>query len=187
MANTIPTLWPESFNVDVLTPLVILKAQAAELSRVTHGILTAEVESENDKENVQHRLVVIAPKYRHYRHTLLAVIHNLHLVYPAEVKATALGRKVKQEGFGSLMLGGQALFTTVYPIVSSDIDLLEKIQEALYSGHTRAIILSLIAKSNEESQTIKTASAQDFNLESTPPGSEINPETEDADMLDHKD
>jgi hypothetical protein len=84
MPNSIPNLWPEQFNVDVQTPYAILQVQANLLSKVTRGILEGVVETETSKEKMQHRLVVIAPAYNAYRHTLLVAIHNLHMPYPAE-------------------------------------------------------------------------------------------------------
>src|SRR5207248_599207 len=97
MADAIPNLWPEQFNVEVQTPLTILRVQANLLGKVTRGILEGTVETETVKDRMQHRLVVIAPAYNSYRHTLLVAIHDPNLAYPAEVRAQSLAKKVKSE------------------------------------------------------------------------------------------
>src|SRR5438874_364554 len=97
MPDTIPNLWPEQFKVDVQTPYTILRVQAGLLSKVTRGILEGDVETEASDEKVQHRLVVIAPAYNRYRHTLVVALHDPDLPYPAEVRAEALAKKVKRE------------------------------------------------------------------------------------------
>ena len=86
-STTIPNLWPEEFKIDVQSPLTILRVQAGLLGKVTRGILEGAVETETSTEKVQHRLVVIAPAYNGYRHTLVAANHDPNLPYPAEVRA----------------------------------------------------------------------------------------------------
>jgi hypothetical protein len=76
MLDTIPNLWPEQFKIDVQTPYTILRVQAELLSKVTRGILQGDVETESSKEKVQNRLVVIAPAYNGYRHTLVVALHH---------------------------------------------------------------------------------------------------------------
>ena len=76
MAESIPSLWPGEFKIDVQTPLTILRVQAGLLGKLTRGILQGEVETETSEEKVQHRLVVIAPAYNGYRHTLVVASHG---------------------------------------------------------------------------------------------------------------
>jgi hypothetical protein len=144
MPDVIPNLWPKEFKVDVQTPYAILRVQAELLSKVTRGILYGEVETEAAKHQVQHRLVVVAPAYNSYRHTLIVVLHNPHLPYPAEVRAESLEMPDKRgEPYGP-----------VYPSANSDTELQQLVERALHSGPTRAAILSLIAKSNEAAGTV---------------------------------
>lgn len=136
MSGTIPNLWPE-FNVDVLTPVAILRTQAELLSKNTRGILVGEVETEEAEGRVQHRLVVVAPAYNSYRHTLLTVSHDDALPYPVLVKALSLlVRTDFDEG-------------EVYPEAADDEELIKLVGRALRSDDTRSTIISLIAKSND--------------------------------------
>jgi hypothetical protein len=107
------------------------------------------VETETAKDQVQHRLVVVAPAYNAYRHTLLVVRHHKDLPYPVEVKADALAERVERR---NPVLGGSPLGTyyeTVYPSAHNDDQLQTYVQRALRSEQTMAAVLSLIAKSNE--------------------------------------
>ncbi len=147
MIDTIPNLWPDSFKVDVQTPYSILRAQAELLGNVTRGILKGAVETEEGKERIQHRLVVIAPAYNGYRHTLITASHHTHFPYPTEVRAESLAERVRGEPiFGPLASGPMI---TVYPKANNDDEMRGFVQRALRSGPTMAAVLSLIANSNQ--------------------------------------
>lgn len=138
MADVILNRWPEEFKVDVQTPLVILRAQASYLGKVTRSILEGTVETESVRDRVQHRLVVVAPACGGYRHTLITALHNEDLPYPVEVRAEALAQGDPEEEYG-----------VIYPKAYSDEEMGELVARTLQSQQTRAVILSLIAKSNE--------------------------------------
>lgn len=129
MTDTIPSLWPEDFKIDVQSPLAILRVQATALSKATRGILRGDVETETGTETVRHRLVVIAPAYNGYRHTLLAVTHKVHFPYPAEV-----------DSYQPSMFGTN-------PFAGDDVQLQQHVADILRSDHTRGIITSLIVNS----------------------------------------
>lgn len=97
MPEVIPNLWPDEFKIEVQTPYAILRTQDNLLSKVTKGILIGDVETEASKDLVQHRLVVIAPAYNGYRHTLVVTRHDSDLPYPAEVRAQAVEKKVERQ------------------------------------------------------------------------------------------
>src|SRR5262249_11243348 len=126
--------------------------------RVTRGVLQGTVETEVAKETVQHRLVVSAPAYNAYRHTLIVVQHNVHLAYPAVVRAEALAER--EQIYSSVAILGQPTHKTVYPSAFDDEQLKRLVAKALRSDQTRAVILSLIAKSNE-AQASSAAGARD--------------------------
>src|SRR5579871_4947989 len=87
MAVEIPTLWPvNDIKVDVLTPLAILRVQANELSKITQGILKAEVLTTQGDEVTTHVLDIIAPSLNS-RHRVLGVTHSNEMVYPVIVDA----------------------------------------------------------------------------------------------------
>jgi hypothetical protein len=179
MPDTIPNLWPEEFKIDVQTPYAILRVQASLLSKVTRGLLQGVVETESSKDKMQHRLVVIAPAYKGYRHTLLVAIHNPDLPYPAEVRAQALAEQVKRED--SIALPRGYYYETVYPVAHSDDEMQRLVERALKSQQTRAAILSLIAQTNEATVSpapipqSATSPADRTGQESRPPGSETSP------------
>ena len=152
MPETIPNLWPHEFKIDVQTPLTILRVQANLLSKVTRGILEGVVETETSNERVQHRLVIVAPAYNGYRHTLFAVLHNPILPYPAEVRARVLAEEVERID----STGIDVYRETVYPVANSDEQMQTLVGQALQSEETKAAILSLIAKSNEARQSPST-------------------------------
>ncbi len=149
MPDTIPNLWPKEIKIDVQTPYTILKVQAGLLGKVTRGILEGAVETETAQDKVQHRLVIVAPAYHSYRHTLVAALHHPDLPYPAEVRAEALAKRERVQREGTLRVMEPAVYTTVYPSAYDDNQMLKLVQEALQSAPTTAAILSLIAKSNE--------------------------------------
>lgn len=127
MADSIPSLWPEEFKLDVQTPLTILRVQAGLLSKLTRGILQGEVETEESQDRVQHRLVVVAPACDGYRHTLLVASHDKQLPYPARV------------------MGGDAHNNAA----NSDDEMQIAVATGLHSAQTKAVLSSLIATSNE--------------------------------------
>lgn len=155
--ETIPNLWPEQFKIDVQTPYTILRVQATFLSRVTRGILEGVVETERGQKQVQHRLVVVAPAVNAYRHTLIVAIRDVNLAYPAEVRAAGLAQKETRHSGKSVPILGDTYIETVYPTASNDEQMVQLVQRALQSEQTQAVILSLIARSNEAQQPTLTA------------------------------
>jgi hypothetical protein len=134
--SRIPSLWPE-IKVDTVTPVAILRVQAAELEKATRGILLAEVTTTASEKEETHQLVVIAPALN-YQHELLVVSHRKGFVYPATVAwQQSLGlielREVPSSG----------------KLASNEMQLQRLIQEALSSEGVQSIISSLIARSNE--------------------------------------
>jgi hypothetical protein len=148
MPETIPSLWPPEFKIDVQTPYTILRVQAELLGKLTRGILEGVVETETSEDRVQHRLVVIAPAYNGYRLTLVVVLHNANLPYPAEVRAEALLRVQERLSPPRPVRPGNSR-DTEYPLANSDEEMQTLVSKALQSDQSKAAILSLIAKSNE--------------------------------------
>ncbi|MBX9679101.1 MAG: hypothetical protein K2X38_10090 [Gemmataceae bacterium] len=133
MTSTIPVLWPEDIKVDVQTPLSILRVQAENLGRLTRGVLQGEVESEEGDVYFQHRLVVVAPAYGGYRHTILVALHKFHMPYPCEVRSESLSYE------GEIGIG--------FPSAVSEEQLIRLVRKALTSDETKAAMSSLIANS----------------------------------------
>jgi hypothetical protein len=152
MAVAIPNLWPQDIHVDVLPPLVILKAQIQPLEQMTKGLLRVEVStrtvslhpefrnpldlgrkseefSDDSSTTVFHDMDVIAPTLRNYRHTLLTVDYQQNRVYPAR-----LSSKLNQEGIEA----------------DSAEDFMARLGEVLKSSETRSLLDSLLARINEQ-------------------------------------
>lgn len=84
---TIPNLWPDQIKVDILPPVVVLKAQAATLGRITQGIVEAEVATDESRGTVSHRLELAVPALDGARHWVLTVTHAADKLYPVAVDA----------------------------------------------------------------------------------------------------
>jgi hypothetical protein len=150
--EAIPNLWPGEFKVDVQTPYTILRIQANLLGKMTSAILVGDVETESVEKKTQHRLVVVAPAYHGYRHNLVVAIHNPDLPYPAEVRSQSLHARQ-----GYIPIPVVTFSPDGYPIVNSDDEMRAVVAHALRSDETKALILSLIAKSNEAMSSSATA------------------------------
>ncbi len=99
MATVQADLWPNTFPViDTVTPVTILRKQAALLEKKTNGLVVAEVRSGIDyNSNVSvisrgqevpllHSFYLIAPALENYRYQLFRLKQSIDL-YPIEVSA----------------------------------------------------------------------------------------------------
>jgi len=98
MPNDPLDLWPESIEVDQLTPLAILQMQAARLKEKTRGLLTAEVRSgvvsfsfeEHERSpsgsETVHRFEIIAQRLKGYRYQMFTCRHDSVQVYPVWIE-----------------------------------------------------------------------------------------------------
>ncbi len=183
MPDILTSLWPEDIRVDVLSPLTILRVQAESLGKATRGILKGAIETESSEKQLQHRLVVVAPAYHGYRHTLITALHGLDLPYPVEVRAESLERSEKRDvlvpSMTDVIIGRKHYYETYFPVANDDAQMLKLVQEALRSGPTRALITSLIAKSNEVNARPSPDSNENGHAghESTPDASDDGPDS----------
>lgn len=103
MATAQIDLWPNSFPaIDTVTPVTILRKQAALLEKKTNGLVVAEVRSGIDyNSNVSvvsggkevpllHSFYLIAPALENYRYQLFRLKQSIDL-YPIEVKDSPSG------------------------------------------------------------------------------------------------
>lgn len=130
MSNEIPVLWPiDSIKVDIASPVAILRTQATALSRLTGGLLQAEVNGEHVdrlKQFVRYKFDIVAPALNNYRRTLFTVEHNDLLVYPVMLETDE----------GQIYTNSQENFT-------------KEVGIALSSKDVVALVQSLIAKIND--------------------------------------
>jgi hypothetical protein len=81
MPNEVPNLWPaDLLDVQLTTPLTILKKQANDLATATSALLRGEVITETSGDLFEHRLFIVAPALD-YRYRLCKVSHKIAL-YP---------------------------------------------------------------------------------------------------------
>src|SRR5207248_2243339 len=79
-------LWPSDLGTTkIAAPSTILKAQGAQLARITQGLLVGIVMTSTLPDSqFAHRFVIEAPTLGYYRYGLLTVRHGIDL-YPAEI------------------------------------------------------------------------------------------------------
>jgi hypothetical protein len=76
-------LWPDLNLAPVVTPLSILREQAALLGKRTKGVLRGEVETWGAGERISNSFNIVVPSLGDYKYTLLYVQERL--VYSAGV------------------------------------------------------------------------------------------------------
>src|SRR2546425_10856528 len=96
----IPNLWPaELGDTGVLTPTSILKAQAAELARFTHGLLRGEVIASDARPKSHVFLDVVAPALNE-RRRLIDVSFERGQPYPCWIDGGAPSQEIlSEQGF----------------------------------------------------------------------------------------
>jgi hypothetical protein len=131
--------WSDDIKVEVLTPLMILRAQEPALRKKTKGILQAEVETVSTDSSVIHNLYLVAPALGNYKEKILSVTHTPSLVYPCEVASSTLSgvRHV-------------AVVPSLSETIYSQTGFIDRLRDALQSPFVRSTIDSLLAKSNEQ-------------------------------------
>lgn len=95
MTTAIPDLWPESLKANVVSPVAILRTQAAKLKERTNGLLEAEIQTKRGgsaaaNTNPLHIFEVVAPALDGYRLQLLAVKYLSPDPYPVVVSSKYL-------------------------------------------------------------------------------------------------
>ena len=87
MSAAVTSLWPDDIKVDVLPPLAILRYQAAKLSKLTEGILEADVVTTTGHEDFAvHRLDLVAAKLDGRAYRILTATHRAAF-YPVVMEA----------------------------------------------------------------------------------------------------
>jgi hypothetical protein len=94
MTTAIPDLWPETLKPDVLSPVAILRTQAAKLSERTNGLLEADVVSsvvvDGEAQTRRYVLEITAPALGHRKFQVLAAEHSMTGAYPVKLHSDFL-------------------------------------------------------------------------------------------------
>jgi hypothetical protein len=152
---TIPDLWSDDIKVDVVQPVVILRTQAGLLEKKTRGVLRSEVTTTRSPSGEVLGLDLLAPALNGYRKTLLTAAHAADMIYPLLVTSEAL-RALNRSPHtppGAISMMADLLLKNHEKEVSSQDEFIDTVRTILRSGYVRALISSLIAKSNEVTST----------------------------------
>jgi hypothetical protein len=128
MTETSRDFWPEIAATEALiTPLTILKEQAAALAKKTNGLLEARVDTQNYPGGVfLHTFKIVAPTLGHYVFELFTVKHGVFL-YPVEIVSLLPGLPVPSNA-------------------KTEDEFLELLRVVLSSGQTSKVISALLAQ-----------------------------------------
>jgi hypothetical protein len=152
MPDTIPNLWSADINVNILTPIAVLRTQAGLLGKMTKGVLTAHVSSLDGESEVEHYLDLRAPALEGYRYRVLTASYRKDLVYPVEVNAECFAE-------GGSKAGSDPLASIILPEesgprrASGEKQFIDLVGTVLHSSEVVSVIHSLLARSNEQRQT----------------------------------
>ncbi len=99
MSQIMRDFWPNDLSAatPILTPVAILKEQAALLSQKTKGLVMGEVVSRPQmgrKVNLVHILRLITPALGNYQYELLRVVHPANL-YPLTIHYTPSDKTIE--------------------------------------------------------------------------------------------
>src|SRR5262245_44956146 len=88
-------LWPEDFGIDdFVTPVTLLKEQAALLGSKTHNLVEATVSTGSNHPDFIHILYLIAPALDNYRYQLITLRHTIDL-YPVQINYLPTNQKIE--------------------------------------------------------------------------------------------
>jgi hypothetical protein len=135
MAITIPDLWPDDLDVDVLTPQAILLKQAELLARRTKGIVSVRVHTTGDEKQVK-LLFEIWGDAIGYRELVLEVSYPRDRVYPATLKSPILPYEDEEMEHTAMAYTQE--------------DFLALTGKVFASNDIRSLIQSIIARTNEQ-------------------------------------
>lgn len=125
MSGKTASLWPTDFgNLEVMTPIGILRQQGAALGEQTKNILVGRVKTHGNQQSFSHEFYLYCPPLG-YDVLLLNVSHKIDL-YPADVWMAENGKTINA--------------------VDAE-DLMSKLRDIFASPQTKKIVASLLAQS----------------------------------------
>lgn len=148
MATAIPDLWPSDIDLQVVPPLNILKAQEATLAQKTKGILQAKVSTTVTDKLVQYDLDLIAPALNFYRERILSVTHDNGFIYPVRITSEVFDPNTSMS-LSRLQRAMSADPGRSQRTAATEEEFINLVRQVLQSNDVRALIQSLIARSNE--------------------------------------
>lgn len=78
-------LWPKAkFETDIVTPVSILRKQAALLGQKTQQLVRADVSTSVQNDSVIHSFRLVVPALDNYKYELFTIAHTVDQLYPLE-------------------------------------------------------------------------------------------------------
>ena len=140
-------------DANVLPPIAVLKAQEGLLARHTHGMLQAKLTTTEADKLVQHQLDLIAPSLNFYRERLLSATHDREMLYPVTVTAECFAPKSSDPMQAVVAAAQRAMDPSVIQRkAATDEEFIELVRRVLQSPDVRALIHSLIARINQQTE-----------------------------------
>jgi hypothetical protein len=94
-------LWPKaSFETDAVTPVSILRRQAALLGEKTRQLVMADVASSANSSQITHAFRLVVPALDNYKYELFNVRHRVDQLYPVDGYFDSLYRPSIQDQSG---------------------------------------------------------------------------------------
>ena len=125
--------WPMiEINPQIVTPISILRAQAARIGEKTKNLVEGEVHSRAEGQRLLHMLYLKAPALDNYRYHLLTVVQLQYKLYPVGILdeyEPSLQKYIAQEE------------------CENEEAFVERLRGILSSDRTKYVIESLIAQS----------------------------------------
>jgi hypothetical protein len=148
MATDIPDLWGPEIKLDVLTPTMILNAQAEKLKEKTKGVILADFFARM-RGNIKTLVFDIrAPAVANFRVRIMTVRHHSDRIYPAVVTSRSLHRGDRSIPDEILIQIPENESYNSFPCFTSN-EFVNVVAQVLRSVDVQSVIESLIAKSNE--------------------------------------
>lgn len=141
MSVELKDLWPKDIGTDVVSPLAIMKYQAAQLEKRTNGILRAYVSLDKTDNEVVAQFIVEAPAANEITSELFHLTYSKLRCYPCQVYGPEMKNSYLDENFDMRPSGCEEAV--------GQSDLMEKIKRILNSSEVRSTLDSFIAISNE--------------------------------------
>lgn len=150
MPAIIEDFWPNSIDVRILTPLTILRSQAAFLGKRTGGLLTGHIATDRAPDKMSHRFYAVASAPNRILVPILEASHSVSQVYPVEVVSRAFDPKPSDSPFVPMHDLSAKLDKLLnrHTAVTQDA-FIALVKEVLNSEAIVASINSIIAMSNE--------------------------------------
>jgi hypothetical protein len=138
MAAEVPNMWPiDQIEINVQSPVAILRAQAEHLRQLTQEMLTAELETVRGEDGwLQHRYFLVAPSLN-FRQRMLLAMHREDMVYPVRLEAECFLPGPPNEPVDSP------------PLSATEREFLENLGQVFRSRQVWSLMQSLLARCNE--------------------------------------